>query len=101
MKRCTAGYAQVVRSSYVRGCVSVDFINSNIFTRLFDETNLDNRQGAETLVKESLRNSIASISFLVIQETLNILACKLAVTPTNGRHFMYHVLAPLRRIMPS
>ena len=81
--------------------MSGDFIDSNIFIYLFDETDADKRRAAETLVQEALETGTASISFQVVQETLNTLTRKLGATQDDARRFMDAVLVPLWRIMPS
>lgn len=81
--------------------MSVDFIDSNVFIYLFDETDADKRQTAETLVQGALEKGTASISFQVIQETLNTLTRKLGATQDDARRFMEAVLVPLWYIMPS
>ncbi|CAN5505851.1 PIN domain-containing protein [soil metagenome] len=81
--------------------MSADFIDSNVFLYLFDETDPDKRQTAEALVQGALETGTASISFQVIQEVLNILTRKLGAAPEDARRFMEHMLVPLWRIMPS
>lgn len=83
--------------------MSGEFIDSNVFVYLFDETNPGKRQTAEGLIHAALETGTASISFQVIQETLNVITRKL-VTPASGddaRRFLDQVLIPLWRIMPS
>lgn len=81
--------------------MSADFIDSNIFIYLFDETDDYKRSAAEELVQKALETGTAGISFQVVQETLNILTGKLGATPDDARRFMDAVLVPLWRIMPS
>ena len=83
--------------------MNVEFIDSNVFIYLFDETNSDKRNAAENVVYNGLETGIACISFQVIQETLNILTSKLktVVAPDDTRRFLENVLVPLWRIMPS
>ena len=81
--------------------MSGNFIDSNIFIYLFDETDADKRRAAETLVQEALETGTASISFQVVQETLNTLTRKLGATRDDARRFMDAVLVPLWHIMPS
>lgn len=81
--------------------MSADFIDSNIFIYLFDETDAYKRSTAEEIVQRALETGTAGISFQVVQETLNILTGKLGATPDDARRFMDAVLVPLRHIMPS
>ena len=81
--------------------MSGNFIDSNVFVYLFDETDADKRRVAETLVQGALETGTASISFQVIQETLNIITRKLGATRDDARRFMDAILVPLWRIMPS
>ena len=81
--------------------MSGNFIDSNVFVYLFDETDADKRRTAETLVQGALETGTASISFQVIQETLNIITRKLGATQDDARRFMDAILIPLWRTMPS
>ena len=83
--------------------MSTDFIDSNVFVYLFDETDDRKRTTAEQLVHDALDTGQGSISFQVVQETLNVLTCKLAtpLTPEDARHFLDHVLVPLWTVWPS
>lgn len=83
--------------------MSVNFLDSNVLIYLFDEVNDGKRLIAENLVARALQDNDASISFQVVQETLNILTRKLAVpmTPDDAQHFLERVLAPLWKTMPS
>ena len=83
--------------------MSVDFIDSNIFIYLFDETDARKRRIAERLVQQALEVGTAAISFQVVQETLNVLVGKLRRTASrdDARRFLDKVLVPLWRVMPS
>ncbi len=83
--------------------MSGDFIDSNVFVYLFDETDEHKRGTAEQIVESALRTHSASISYQVIQETLNVLTRKLSVpmTPEAAKGFMDEVLAPLWKVSPS
>jgi predicted nucleic acid-binding protein len=83
--------------------MSGDFIDSNVFVYLFDETDEFKRDTAERIVDSALQAHSASISYQVVQETLNVLTRKLAtpMTTEGARSFMQEVLAPLWRISPS
>ncbi|MDE2925999.1 MAG: PIN domain-containing protein [Acidobacteriota bacterium] len=58
-----------------------DFLDSNVFVYLFDETDPRKRQLAERLVKRALEHQTGCISFQVVQETLNVMTRKLKVPP--------------------
>lgn len=83
--------------------MSVDFIDSNVFIYLFDETDDHKRGIAEHLIQQALETGTAAISFQVVQETLNVLVGKLRRTATrdDARRFLDKVLMPLWRVMPS
>ncbi len=57
--------------------MSDDFIDSNVFVYLFDETNERKREIASEIVESALQAHSASISFQVVQETLNVVIHKL------------------------
>lgn len=83
--------------------MSGDFFDSNVFVYLFDETNECKRGTAEWIVESALQTNSASISFQVVQETLNVVTQKIA-TPMmaeGAKSFMEKVLAPLWRVSPS
>jgi len=83
--------------------MSADFIDSNVFVYLFDETDPAKRQTAEELIRVGLETGAAAISFQVIQETLNVITRKFE-TPANldeARRLMDEVLVPLWSVMPS
>lgn len=83
--------------------MNVEFIDSNVFVDLFDETNDRKRQVAEMLISRALETRHACISFQVVQETLNVITQKLKTpaTPKDARRFLDRVLTPLWQIMPS
>lgn len=83
--------------------MSGDFLDSNIFIYLFDETDEHKRGTAERLVDSALQTSSASISFQVVQETLSVVTRKIATPMTAGgaKSFMEEVLVPLWRVSPS
>lgn len=83
--------------------MSADFLDSNVFIYLFDETAPEKRRTAETLVQMALETGTGSISFQVVQETLNVITRKLKspANPADARRFMDSMLLPLWRIMPG
>ena len=83
--------------------MSGEFIDSNIFVYLFDETDDRKREAAERIVDSALQTHNASISFQVVQETLNVLTRNLP-TPMSvegAKDFLRQVLVPLWRVSPS
>lgn len=83
--------------------MSAEFIDSNVFIYLFDETDATKRGAAQRLVQGALNGGTTSISFQVVQETLNIITRKLKkpATPEQARRFLDNVLVPLWHVMPS
>jgi predicted nucleic acid-binding protein len=83
--------------------MSGEFIDSNVFVYLFDETDDRKREAAERLVDSALQTHNTSISFQVVQETLNVLTRNLP-TPMSvegAKDFLRQVLVPLWRVSPS
>ena len=78
-----------------------NFLDSNIFVYLFDETDDRKRETAEHLVQEALENETGCISYQVVQETINVVTRKLNATPEKARQILDHVLIPLWRVNPT
>ena len=80
-----------------------EFIDTNVFIYLFDETNNRKRTIADRIVKTALETRTARISHQVVQETLNVVTRKLPspMTAENAQRFLVQVLAPLWQIMPN
>ena len=78
-----------------------DFIDTNIFVYLFDETDLLKRRRAETLVRDSLVNRTGCISYQVVQETLSVLIQRLDVSTELATQLLDDVLVPLWQIDPT
>jgi predicted nucleic acid-binding protein len=80
-----------------------EFIDTNVFVYLFDETNDRKRNIADRIVKTALETRTARISHQVVQETLNVVTRKLPspMTTENAQRFLVQVLAPLWQIMPN
>ena len=80
-----------------------DFIDSNIFVYLVDPNDPAKRRTAEDLISAAVESGSATISFQVVQETLNVMTRKLqaVVTTDDARRFLAEVLMPLCRIMPT
>lgn len=83
--------------------MSGEFIDTNVFVYLFDETNERKRTIADRIVKTALETRTARISHQVVQETLNVVTRKLPspMTVENAQRFLVQVLAPLWQIMPN
>ncbi len=83
--------------------MSADFLDSNLFVYLFDETDARKRAVATRLVAEGIASGEACISFQVVQETLSIVTGKLKkrASESDARELFENVLAPLWRSMPS
>jgi predicted nucleic acid-binding protein len=83
--------------------MSGEFIDTNVLVYLFDETDERKRDIAEGIVESGLRTRGASISFQVVQETLNVVTRKLPapMEVEDARRFLEQVLAPLWRISPT
>ena len=80
-----------------------EFIDTNVFIYLFDETNDRKRNIADRIVKTALETRTACISHQVEKETLTVVTRKLPapMTAENAQHFLVQVLAPLWQIMPN
>ena len=83
--------------------MSGEFIDSNVFVYLFDETDDRKREAAERIVDSALQTHNASISFQVVQETLNVLTRNLPtpISVEGAKDFLRQVLVPLWRVSPS
>jgi predicted nucleic acid-binding protein len=83
--------------------MSADFLDSNVFVYLFDETDKRRSEIARRLVLVGIESGSACISFQVVQETLAVLTGKLKrrASPSDARRFLDSILAPLWRVMPS
>jgi predicted nucleic acid-binding protein len=83
--------------------MSGEFIDTNVFIYLFDETDERKRKIAEQLIRSALETRSARISHQVVQETLNVVTRKLPfpMSAENAQLFLEQILAPLWRVMPS
>ena len=82
--------------------MSVDnFLDTNIFVYLFDETAPGKRQCSDTLVQRSVGDGNGCISYQVVQETINVVTRKLNATPEQARQLLDDVLMPLWRVNPT
>ncbi|MCG7755567.1 MAG: PIN domain-containing protein [Nitrosomonas sp.] len=83
--------------------MSGEFIDTNIFIYLFDETDDYKRTIANQLIQQALETRSACISHQVIQETLNVVTRKLPspMNAENAQRFLEQILVPLWQVMPS
>ena len=83
--------------------MSGEFIDTNVFISLFDETDERKRNIAEQLIRSALETHNTSISHQVVQETLNVVTRKLPLpmSAENAQRFLEQILVPLWRVMPS
>ena len=83
--------------------MSGEFIDSNVFVYMFDNTNQQKRLRAKSLVSDHIRDASGVISFQVVQEVLNVLTTKMArpVRHEDARAFLAAVLRPLWKVYPN
>lgn len=84
--------------------MSGDFIDSNVFVYLFDDTDERKRRAARRIVESGLQSNSASISYQVVQETLNVVTSPKMAAPMgaeDAKSFMDEALMPLWRVSPS
>ena len=80
-----------------------DFIDSNVFIYLFDQTDPRRRELAREIVNRSIADGTGIISFQVVQEVLNVTTHKME-HPLSGADavaFFDTVLSPLWQVYPS
>ena len=70
--------------------MSGEFIDTNVFIYLFDETDEHKRTVAEQLIQKTLKTRSACISHQVVQETLNVATRKLPspMSAENAQRFL-------------
>lgn len=83
--------------------MSADLLDTNVFVNLFDNVADAKRERARALVERALTQGNASISYQVIQETLNVVTTRMAspMTADVASEFLRDVLLPLWDVMPS
>ncbi len=57
--------------------MSADFLDTNVFTYLFDDADEHERAVAERIVSDALISGHAVVSHQVVQEALNVMALEL------------------------
>ena len=82
---------------------AVDFFDSNVLIYLFDVRDPRRSGIAEALLAHANQHHTVTISFQVVQETLNVLTRKLkpALNAVDASKALNDVLVPLWRIHPS
>ena len=78
-----------------------NFLDTNVFVYLFDETDDSKRETAEHLVQTALHDESGCISYQVVQETMNVIIGKLKAPPEKARQILDRILTPLWRVNPS
>jgi predicted nucleic acid-binding protein len=83
--------------------MSVDFIDSNVFVYYFDQRDPAKQAIAQQLVRRAVKEGAASISYQVVQETLNVITRKIKppATAAQAEQMMQVALLPLWRVVPS
>ena len=81
--------------------MNVDFLDTNVFIYLFDDTDAHKRSVAERLVSDALASGRSVVGFQVVQEALNVITRKLGASTDDARRFLEAVLDPLWHIGPS
>ncbi len=78
-----------------------DFLDTNIFVYMFDDTDDIKRRRAEQLVRRGIEAGTGRISYQVVQETLNVATRRLGFSHSDSRTLLADVLAPLWTVHPS
>ena len=78
-----------------------DFLDTNIFVYMFDDTDDIKRSRAEQLVRHSIEAGTGRISYQVVQETLNVATRRLGFSHSDSLTLLSDVLAPLWTVHPS
>ena len=78
-----------------------NFLDTNVLVYMLDETDLDKRQRAASLVNENLAQGTGCISFQVVQETINVLVRRLGFRTEDVRQVLQQVLVPLWQVHPT
>ncbi len=80
-----------------------NFLDSNVFIYLFDQTDLRKKAIATRIVEEESQAGTGAISYQVVQETLNAVTRRTnpVATRADAETFLNDVLVPLWRVNPS
>ena len=82
--------------------MSGNFLDSNVLVHTMDDVDLHKYEIASMILRDIPENDL-TISFQVVNETLNVLTTKMAkpLTEERARRFLYTTLVPIWRIHPS
>ncbi len=82
---------------------AADFIDSNVFVYFLDDTQAAKREIATRIIENALRLGSGTISFQVVQETLNVVTRKLRppFSEPDAQQLLADTLLPLWSVMPS
>lgn len=80
--------------------MSASFYDSNIFIYLFDDKDMRKFQIARQLVQQALQQGQVTISYQVIQKTLNVMIRKFPASATQqqSEQFLERTLLPLWQV---
>lgn len=78
-----------------------DFLDTNVFVYMLDDTDEVKRRRAGDLVGRSIETGNGCISFQVVQETLNVATKKLGFSGEDAGTLLANVLEPLWTVYPS
>ena len=78
-----------------------NFLDTNLFIYMFDETAPDKSSDARRIVRQSIEDGSGCISYQVVQETLNVFTRKLGDTPEQARRLLDDLLMPLWQVNPT
>ena len=81
--------------------MSADFLDTNVFVYLFDETSERHRSTASSLITSAIEEATGVISSQVVQETLNVLTSKLRAPAADVRATLDRILVPLWSVQPT
>ena len=78
-----------------------DFLDTNVFVYMLDQTDDLKRRRAEQLVRRGIEAGTGRISYQVVQETLNVVTRQLGFSPSDSRTLLADVMAPLWTVHPG
>jgi predicted nucleic acid-binding protein len=83
--------------------MSGDFVDSNVFVYLVEGADLQKTRTAQELIAGYLKSFEATISYQVVQETLNVLTSKIAqpLSADEAGLFLETTLLPLWKVQPE
>ena len=78
-----------------------NFLDTDVFVYLFDETDDYKRGKAELVVQQAVEKETGCVSYQVVQEIINVITRKLGAPPEKARQLLDHILLPLWRVNPT